>query len=205
MPYTTLSGEVRYEERVKGSRFLAIAAATLDAEAARAYVRDQRTSFEDASHVCSAWRVERDMAFDDDGEPGGTAGRPMLEVLLKRNLDHVVVICVRWFGGTKLGAGGLVRAYGGTVAKALDLAHVITVHETEQVCIQVPFAQLDTVHRLLGERADVVRHAPVYHPDRVELPLTIRADQRDDLAVAIREATSASAVLRNADAASSPG
>jgi putative IMPACT (imprinted ancient) family translation regulator len=94
------------------------------------------------------------MRFSDDGEPGGTAGRPILEVILKRDLDFLAVAVIRYFGGTRLGAGGLARAYGGSAAKALDSAGEVDVEDRQELRIHVSFALVDPVHRLLAETRD---------------------------------------------------
>lgn len=107
---------------IKGSRFIALASPTSTEDEARALLEEARQTWPDASHHCWAWRLATP-AIDragDDGEPGGSAGRPILAALTGRDLVDTAVIVVRWFGGTKLGVGGLVRAYGGTAAAALD-------------------------------------------------------------------------------------
>ena len=108
---------------IKGSRFIAIAAPATSEDAARLLLAEAQQRWSDASHHCWAWRLANP-AIDragDDGEPSGSAGRPILAALTGRDLVDTAVIVVRWFGGTKLGVGGLVRAYGGTAATALDL------------------------------------------------------------------------------------
>ena len=119
----TLRNRLRYEaEPIKGSRFIATAAPAGDEDQAKALLEELRAEWPDASHHCWAWRlatpsIER---AGDDGEPGGSAGRPILATLVGRDLVDTAIIVTRWFGGTKLGVGGLVRAYGGTAAQALD-------------------------------------------------------------------------------------
>lgn len=119
----TLRTRLRFEaELLKGSRFIATAAPAADESQAKALLDELRAEWPDASHHCWAWRlatpaIER---AGDDGEPSGSAGRPILAALVGRDLVDTAVIVTRWFGGTKLGVGGLVRAYGGTAAQALD-------------------------------------------------------------------------------------
>ncbi len=119
----TLRNRLRFEaELVKGSRFIATAAPASDESQAKALLDELRSEWPDASHHCWAWRLAAP-AIDragDDGEPSGSAGRPILAALTGRELVDTAVIVTRWFGGTKLGVGGLVRAYGGTAAQALD-------------------------------------------------------------------------------------
>lgn len=125
----SLAGVSRHEPpKVKGSRFIASLAPATSGEAALDFVEAHRAEFRDATHNCFAWRLgQGDDAWraSDDGEPSGTAGRPILREIDGRRLSDVVVVVTRYFGGTKLGSGGLIRAYGGAAAAALDLAEII--------------------------------------------------------------------------------
>ncbi|MDZ7707721.1 MAG: YigZ family protein [Trueperaceae bacterium] len=193
MPFTTVADRAQAQRTIRGSRFLAVVASVADPDEAQRLVEEARALHPDASHHCSAWRVGAQMAADDDGEPGGTAGRPMLEVLLKRDLDRVGAVCVRWFGGTKLGAGGLVRAYGGTVAQALDLAGEVIVHETVTARVFAPYPRVDVLHRLLDGWPELRKGEPVYAPSGVHIPVTLRADRSGELSEAIADATAGDA------------
>ncbi|WP_137723486.1 IMPACT family protein [Prescottella subtropica] len=128
MPFTLPPGaDVVTETEIKHSRFRAAVRRVDDPAAAQAFLDEQRRLFPDARHHCWAYVTgnepsERAERAGDDGEPGGTAGVPMLQVLRARGLVDVAVVVTRWFGGIKLGAGGLVRAYSGAVAAALDSA-----------------------------------------------------------------------------------
>lgn len=108
---------------IKGSRFIAVAAPVSTEGHGRELLAESQARWPDASHHCWAWRLAAPVIdrAGDDGEPGGSAGRPILAALTGRDLVDTAVIVVRWFGGTRLGVGGLVRAYGGTAAAALDL------------------------------------------------------------------------------------
>ena len=180
---------------MRGSRFLAQVAPVDGETDARRLLDEARAAHPDASHHVSAWRVGEILAAHDDGEPGGTAGRPVLEVVLKRDLDHVAAVCVRWFGGTKLGAGGLVRAYGGTVAKALDAAGTAVVHATLEGLVTAPYARADAVHRLLDDWPELRKGDPRYDAVGLSLPVTLRADRRERLARALADATAGDARL----------
>lgn len=153
MSYLTPAGEARHEEIVNGSRFIAIVRPIAAVEQASAMLDAVRDRHPDASHHCWAYRLGDEMRFSDDGEPGGSAGRPMLEVILKRELDRCAAVVVRYFGGKKLGVGGLVRAYGGAVARALDAAGTTEVLERERLEVRVPFADVDAVLRALDAMA----------------------------------------------------
>ena len=123
--YLTLASPATAEIEVKRSRFLCDVAPASSEEAARAFVEQVRSGTRDARHHCTAFVLGPDGATqrsNDDGEPSGTAGAPMLDVLRGRGLTDVVAVVTRWFGGTLLGTGGLIRAYGDAVSRALDEA-----------------------------------------------------------------------------------
>lgn len=117
MPFT-LAAPCELLEIIDKSRFLAKATPAATPEQAMAFV--QAVSDPSASHNCWAWKIGDQYRFSDDGEPGGTAGRPMLVAIEGQSFDQVVVVITRWFGGVKLGTGGLARAYGGTTARCLQ-------------------------------------------------------------------------------------
>ncbi len=125
----TLARTLRHESpKIKGSRFIASLAPVGSAEAAMAFVEARREEFRDATHGCFAWRLgsgDDEWRASDDGEPSGSAGRPILREIDGRRLTDTVVVVTRYFGGTKLGTGGLIRAYGGAAAAALDLAKIV--------------------------------------------------------------------------------
>ena len=114
----TLSVACNYQEEIRKSRFLAQAAPVRSAAEAQAFI--QLASDPGASHNCWAWKVGQQYRSSDDGEPGGTAGRPMLAAIEAQGFDCVVVVVTRWYGGIQLGTGGLARAYGGSAAKCLQ-------------------------------------------------------------------------------------
>lgn len=116
----TLTSTSRFEQEIKKSRFLAIAAPVADEAEAKAFIA--RNSDRSANHNCWAWRIGQSYRFNDDGEPGGTAGKPILQAIDGQSLTNVIILVTRWFGGILLGSGGLVRAYGGTAALCLKEA-----------------------------------------------------------------------------------
>jgi uncharacterized YigZ family protein len=150
--YTTLAagGGFRHELEIKRSRFITVLQRTADEESARALVTGLRREFHDARHHCSAFILGPDRAVqrsNDDGEPSGTAGIPMLEALLKRetgpgmtDLSDVTAVVVRYFGGILLGAGGLVRAYSESVSAALELAPLVRRQRLRICAVPVPHA-----------------------------------------------------------------
>lgn len=140
---STIARRVDAELEIKRSRFLTHVAPVADVAEADAFIAGVRKEFWDARHNCTAMvtGVLGDQArSSDDGEPSGTAGVPMLEVLRRRELTDVVAVVTRYFGGIKLGAGGLVRAYGSAVSEALDAATIVRRRALTQAILDVPHA-----------------------------------------------------------------
>ncbi len=189
MSYLTLAAAVSLEDVIKGSRFIAHARPVPGVEAAERIIQDISSAYTDATHNCWAYRIGDVYRFSDDGEPGGTAGRPMLEVLTQRGLDRVVAVVTRYYGGTKLGTGGLIRAYGGTLAKALDTATIDEVKPRVALTLHVPFAHLDVVHRLVDGTPELSKGASDFGAEGMTLTLTLPAVQQDRFTDALREAT----------------
>ena len=143
MTLYTLKGRATWEETVRRSRFLALADTVQSAEQALLFIDEHRVP--DATHNCWAYQVGDKYRFSDDGEPGGTAGRPILQAIHGQQFDRVVVLVVRWFGGTKLGTGGLIRAYGGCAAQCLRLADKDELVDEIGVNCYCPFSDLALV------------------------------------------------------------
>ena len=104
-----------------------------------------------ATHNCWAYRIGRAYRFNDDGEPGGTAGRPILQAIEGQGIDRAVVVVTRWYGGIKLGAGGLARAYGGTAAECLRLAERVPIVPRATLALDCEFADLALLKARLAE------------------------------------------------------
>lgn len=145
----TLTVQAQYEEDIKRSRFLALAAPVSSAEEALAFFSQH--SVPEATHNCWAYRIADQYRFNDDGEPGGTAGRPILQAIDGQACDKVAVLVIRWFGGTKLGTGGLIRAYGGVAAQCLRLADKQEIVEEVEVRCHCPYADIDLLRSRLPQ------------------------------------------------------
>lgn len=157
-PLQTLVAACRHVEEIKKSRFLAQAAPVANPEQALAFVR--AVSAADATHNCWAYRVGQDYRFNDDGEPGGTAGKPILQAIEGQGCDRVAVVVTRWYGGIKLGAGGLARAYGGTAAECLRSAERVAIVAMARLVFRCDFAELALFKARLRELgAETVREA----------------------------------------------
>jgi len=139
MPYT-LASPAHSDITIKKSRFIGCVQPMADRASAQATVNALRQQHPGAAHICWALLAGGQSAAVDDGEPGGTAGRPMLDVLRHQDLEGVLATVVRYFGGVKLGAGGLVRAYTDAVAQALLTAPKVPLQRMTTLQCQVPYA-----------------------------------------------------------------
>jgi len=149
--YAAPREQFRAQIREKGSRFLAVIAPAADELAARSTLAALEREHPDATHHCWAWRLgspPRERS-SDAGEPAGTAGVPILHVLRGAGLSDVVAVVVRWFGGTKLGKGGLARAYAAAVQEALATLPVVSRVPTARLAVEVSFEKVGAVKRLL--------------------------------------------------------
>ncbi|MDN5781309.1 MAG: IMPACT family protein [Luteimonas sp.] len=171
---------------VKHSRFVANAIPVESAEQAMQALA--AVSIADATHNCWAWRIGGDYRSNDDGEPAGTAGRPILAAIDGQGIDRAVVVVTRWFGGIKLGAGGLVRAYGGAAAECLRLAERVALVETRDIVLHAPFEDLGSVHAALAA-VSAEKLSETFDPDGVRLVLRLPDDSVDALKLRLRDAT----------------
>jgi uncharacterized YigZ family protein len=144
----TIEALATFKQEIKKSRFLAVAGPVSSEEAAKQFVAAHSDAA--ANHNCWAWRVGQNYRFSDDGEPGGTAGKPILQALDGQSLDNLAVVVTRWFGGILLGSGGLMRAYGGTAAACLRAASKIPIVVTVDTSILCGFSDLATVQARLS-------------------------------------------------------
>ena len=157
----TIAAPVHFELVIKKSRFLACVQPMPDRAGAQQVVAGLRAQHPGAAHVCWALLAGGQSAAVDDGEPSGTAGRPMLDVLRHQDLEGVLATVVRYFGGVKLGAGGLVRAYTDSVAQALLQAEKVPIIKLQHLRCTAPYALEGMVRReleLAGARLDEVAH-----------------------------------------------
>lgn len=154
--YPVPASRVRVEEVILRSRFICTAAPAATAEEARAFIAEMRSEFADASHNCYAFVAgppgsTAHIGMSDDGEPNGTAGRPMLAVVLGSGVGDIAVVVTRYFGGIKLGTGGLVRAYGGSVKAVLAALPVAEKIAYAEMIASGPYSWVTPVARLLPE------------------------------------------------------
>ncbi|MCQ4192120.1 YigZ family protein [Streptomyces parvulus] len=163
--YRTVARAGVHETEINRSRFLCALAPAATEEEAQAFVAGVRKERADASHNCWAYVIGADAAVQkasDDGEPGGTAGVPMLQMLLRRDMRYVVAVVTRYYGGVKLGAGGLIRAYGGAVGEALDDLGTLTRRRYRMAAVTVDHqraGRLQNDLRAAGRTVRDVRYA----------------------------------------------
>ncbi len=170
----TLAAPCRFEQEIRKSRFVASASSVSDPASALAFIDAQ--SGNDARHHCWAYRIGNEYRSADADEPAGTAGRPILAAIDGQGLDRVVVVVARWFGGIKLGAGGLVRAYGGSAAECLRLAERVEIVEYRRLHLRLGFDALGSLHTCLHQY-DACKLGERFDAAGVEIEVDIAADQ----------------------------
>lgn len=165
--YTTISSnEVTIENVIEKSRFIASAIRVDTAEQATAFVESKRKKHYDATHNCYAYIVGDKAKFSDDNEPQGTAGMPIYECIKNNSLDYVCVVVTRYFGGVKLGAGGLVRAYSGACADVLRSADKVSMRLCRRAEVTVEYSLLKVLRKAMQ---DVAIEQNVDFTDKVTL------------------------------------
>lgn len=171
---------------IKKSRFIGCVQPMTDRAGAQKAVAELRAQHPAAAHVCWALLAGGQSAAVDDGEPSGTAGRPMLDVLRHQDLEGVLATVVRYYGGVKLGAGGLVRAYTDCIARALLAAQKIPIVKLSRRRCALPYALEGLVRReieMAGATLDDVKHS-----DRVEMAFTLAEESAASLVARLNEA-----------------
>jgi uncharacterized YigZ family protein len=191
--YRVPGAAVRVDDRIEHSRFITTLAHAATVAEARAIVDAVQAEFPDATHHCHAWVVgppgsTEAIASSDAGEPPGTAGRPMLAVLLNSGVGDVVVVVTRYFGGVKLGKGGLARAYSGGVQHALRELQTRERVDEIDASVVIAYAAVDAVRRLVAREGGHV--VDVSFGAEVTLRLRLPEDRVDAIEHSISEATS---------------
>ena len=173
--YKTLREPAQAECFAQKSRFIGYAAPVKTAEDALEFLGGVRQAHRDASHNCFAYVIGRNKSvirYGDDGEPSGTAGKPMAEVLLKKDVTDCAVVVTRYFGGILLGAGGLVRAYTHTAALALDAAGICKMQETVRLLLRIAYPLWDRTEHALKSLPVIIED--VSYQEIVKVVLMLR-------------------------------
>lgn len=174
-----LAASVTAEIEIRKSRFIALLYPLTSRAEAQAKLAELRTQHPNAVHFCWVLVCDGDSGLDDDGEPSGTAARPMYNVLVHKELFNVLAVVVRYWGGIKLGAGGLTRAYGQAVSEAMKLAELVPVEAMCERRFIFPFADESTLRRYCEQQDVVVLDAT--YDDAVTLQVRMKKSRADDV------------------------
>jgi uncharacterized YigZ family protein len=188
---------VSIEEIVKKSRFLATAIPIADEAEAKAALASLVHA--EASHNCWAWRIGQAYRFSDDGEPSGTAGKPILSAIDGQSVDRVLVVVTRWFGGVLLGTGGLIRAYGGAAAICLRSATLVPIVETISGTIAVQFSDLARLKARLASFPALSIQQEVFTATGAELEVSLPVVDLPSLSALVVDLTSGRSSLKVED------
>jgi len=177
MPFT-LTGFCELREEIRKSRFITLAAPITSPQDAQAFI-DLHSDL-NATHNCWAWKLGDQYRSNDDGEPGGTAGRPILAAIEAQDCDQVVVLVIRWYGGIQLGTGGLARAYGGGANKCLQAAERVELIKRVPLTCSCGFSELALVKLRVAELGGLVVEE-TFTANGVDLQLALGEAQIDTL------------------------
>lgn len=194
--YRTVAREAVHETEINRSRFLCALAPAATEEEAQDFVARIRKEHPSASHNCFAYVIGADAGVQkasDDGEPGGTAGVPMLQMLLRRDMRYVVAVVTRYYGGVKLGAGGLIRAYGGAVGEALDAVGTLTRRRFRLATVTVDHQRAGKIQNDLRSAGGAVRD--VRYGDEVTIEIGLPDADVEGFTAWLADATAGSAVF----------
>lgn len=194
--YRTVAREGTHEIEINRSRFLCTLAPAADERGARELIARVRAEHTDASHHCFAYVIGADASVQkasDDGEPGGTAGVPMLQMLTRRELRYVVAVVTRYYGGIKLGAGGLIRAYGGAVGEALDTLGTVPRRRLRIATVTVDHQRAGKIENDLRSTGRTVRE--VRYGERVSIELSLPGAEIEEFRAWLADATAGEARL----------
>lgn len=182
MPFT-ISQLISFEEDIKKSRFQAFATPVENEQE----VKDFLEAYKDVSttHQCWAWKIGQQLRFNDDGEPSGTAGRPILATIEGNELTNILVLVNRWYGGIKLGTGGLVRAYGGCAGQCLMLAEKIELIEKQKVQFSCLFNEWAIFQYELNQQS--IEYQEQYHAEGVDVIALLQKHQIPAFALKLQD------------------
>ncbi|VTS73691.1 YigZ family protein [Streptococcus australis] len=188
MEFRTIKEDGQVQEEIKKSRFICHAKRVYSEEEARDFITAIKKEHYKATHNCSAFIIgERSeiKRTSDDGEPSGTAGVPMLGVLENHNLTNVCVVVTRYFGGIKLGAGGLIRAYAGSVALAVKEIGIIEIKEQAGITIQMSYAQYQEYGNFLKEHN--LMELETTFTDQIDTLIYVDKEEKENIKAALIE------------------
>ncbi len=179
--YKTIAAESKGLFRDRGSRFIAIAKPVTSQEEIKTILEDLRREYHDARHHCFAWMLTPDRQVwrvSDDGEPSGTAGRPIMGQINSHGLTNILVVVIRYFGGTLLGVSGLINAYRSAAEDALANARIIEKHVTESWLVTFPYTSMNDVMKVLKDEG-CGQHAHDYTGEKCSAEISFRASKAE--------------------------
>lgn len=194
--FRTVAKKTRAEILIKKSRFIASVCPVISEDEALKFIQEVKEEFKDATHNVYAYQVGigRDIQrFSDDGEPGGTAGRPTLEVIKNEGVTNVVIVTTRYFGGIMLGAGGLIRAYSQAAREGLHQAGIVVKKLHQLLRVTVDYHFWGPVQHLIDNMG--TRPEEVTYLDKVSLTVPVLLDQVDRFRSHLVEATNGQVVI----------
>lgn len=191
MPFT-IASQVTFEEEIKKSRFQAIAVPVANEQDVKDFLEISKDI--STTHQCWAWKIGNHVRFNDDGEPSGTAGRPILATIEGNELSNILVLVNRWYGGVKLGTGGLVRAYGGCAGQCLLLAEKIELIEKKKVSFSCQFNEWAIFQYELNQQQ--IEFQQDYTATGVDVIALLQIHQIEPLSLKIQDVTRGREQLR---------
>ncbi|TQV88428.1 YigZ family protein [Aliikangiella coralliicola] len=186
--YNVPAQSVEVEEVIKNSQFITRLHHVVTAEAAKAFIKKLNQDYPDATHHCWAYIVGNPrsttlIGCSDDGEPSGTAGKPMLNVLQHADIGDIVAVCTRYYGGTKLGTGGLTRAYGGGVKLALESLPTKEKIDYDKISFEIEYSQLkDCEHLMKGFQ---IENLKIDYQTKITVELEIACEEVEEFKLAM--------------------
>ncbi|TDM12637.1 YigZ family protein [Macrococcus lamae] len=195
--YITIKNELEYEQIINKSRFITVLYPVFSEEEAKEYLSQIKTQHKSANHHCSAYTIGSEHQIqkaNDDGEPSGTAGIPMLETLKKENIHNVIAIVIRYFGGVKLGTGGLIRAYQSSVSEAIKQSGKVSMQLAERYLVTVNYEQTGKFeHHIEQTSYKVIDQS---YTDKVIYTVHVIADQAEAFQVFVSNQTNGQAEIK---------
>ncbi len=170
----TIGKNSEFVLEIKKSKFMAFCFEVQNEHEAQRLVKDYQKKYADATHVCYAYKLKSTAKMSDDGEPQGTAGKPIFDLITLKNLTNTLIIVVRYFGGIKLGAGGLTRAYSNSANEVIKLAGEKEVVETEQLKIKLSLSKSKLVNQL--NNLDGVLNSATQYGNNITIILTVKKE-----------------------------
>ncbi|AVZ05440.1 uncharacterized protein, YigZ family [Acinetobacter pittii] len=181
----TIASQITFEEEIKKSRFQAIAAPIENEQQVKEFLEQNKDI--STTHQCWAWKIGHNVRFNDDGEPSGTAGRPILATIEGNDLTNIIVMVNRWYGGIKLGTGGLVRAYGGCAGQCLLLAERIELIAKKTIHFSCHFSEWAIFQYELTQQQ--IEYQETYTATGVDIEARLQIHQIEPLALKLRDVT----------------